>query len=567
MAAFDLVIRNGTVVDGTGIPGYRTDVGVRGDRIEFVGRIHEKGGTEIDADGHVVSPGFIDGHTHMDAHLFWDPLGTSSCWHGVTSVVMGNCGFTLAPSKDGERELVIRNLEGVEDIPGDVLEKGVPWEFERFREYLDAIDRLPKGINCAGYIGHSALRTWAMGERAFEQAASEEDLALMAAEMRDALQAGAVGFTTSRSGTHVTSDGRPIASRAARWEEVVALVGEMSKAGGGIFELSNESVISSPDDQARGEYTGRLRDLAVATGVPTTFGVTAYGGPHRSKALLELIDATADAGGQMFGQSLAMPMMVLYSFKTKLPFDGVPAWAEMRKLPLAEQAAVLRRPDDRKRLVDAVRNHPYGEGDQRVFKPDYELMLALQQPMGANPKVADLARARNADPVDVIIDLSLEKGFDQFFTIIFGNSDPDEVQRIVKHPRVVTTFTDSGAHVETFIYTSMHTRVLADWVRERQVLRLEEAIRMMTLVPATAWNFADRGLVREGFVADLNVFDPARVAPELPSAQPDLPGGVMRLTEKARGFLATVVSGEVVLRDGEPTGALPGKLIRRRNAS
>lgn len=210
MAAFDLVIRNGTVVDGTGVPGYRTDVGVRGDRIAFVGRIHEKGRTEIDADGHVVSPGFIDGHTHMDAHLFWDPLGTSSCWHGVTSVVMGNCGFTLAPSKDGERQLVIRNLEGVEDIPGDVLEKGVPWEFEHFREYLDAIDQLPKGINCAGYLGHSALRTWAMGERAFEHAATEEDLALMTAELRDALAAGAVGFTTSRSGTHVTSDGRPI---------------------------------------------------------------------------------------------------------------------------------------------------------------------------------------------------------------------------------------------------------------------------------------------------------------------------------------------------------------------
>lgn len=564
MADYDLVVRGGTVVDGTGMPGFRADVGVRGDRIVSIGRVRGRGRDEIDADGHVVSPGFVDGHTHMDAQVCWDRLGTSSCWHGVTTVVMGNCGLTLAPLKEDQRELLIRNLEGVEDIPGEALAQGVPWEWERFRDYLDFVDRTPKAINYAAYVGHSSLRTWAMGERAFEASATDDDVGAMAEELRDALAAGAVGFTTSRSGSHATSDGRPIVSRVAGWEEVVALVETMAAAGGGIFELANESVISSPDPDARGEYTDRLRDLAVATGVPTTFGVTAFGGPDRWKGLLALIDETAEAGGRMFGQSLAMDMSALYSFKVRLPFDSVPAWREFRSLPLSDQAGLLRRPDERRRLVEAAHDDSGGGDSSSVFKkPDYEQIFVLRHPVGPNPTVAESARERNTDPVDLMIDLSLESDFGQFFTRVAGNSDVDEVRAIVEHPRTVMTFTDSGAHVGQFLTASMHTHVLADWVRERQIFDLERAIRMMTLVPATAWGFADRGLVREGFMADLNVFDPARVEPDLPTAESDLPGGATRLVQKARGFRATVVAGDVVFRDGEHTGALPGRLIRR----
>lgn len=568
MAEYDLVIRGGTVVDGTGMPGQRTDVGVRGDRIAAVGRIRDRGDREIDADGHVVCPGFVDGHTHMDAQVCWDPLGTSSCWHGVTTVVMGNCGLTLAPLKDDQRELLIRNLEGVEDIPGEALAEGIPWSWEHFREYLDFVDRAPKGINYAGYVGHSALRTWAMGERAFDEPAADAELTAMADELRDALDAGAVGFTTSRSSSHAMPDGRPIASRAARWEELCALVDTMSSAGGGIFELAHESAVSSKDPEVRAEYTDRLRDLAVTTGVPTTFGITAFGDSDRWKELLALLDATTEAGGQMFGQSLAMEMSALYSFKVRLPFDSVPAWREIRGLPLAEQAELLRRPEERARLVKAAREHDYTAHGASVFStPDYDRIFVVRRAIGPNPTVASVARERDADPVETMIDLSLESDFEQFFCRVAGNSDPDKVRPIVEHPRTVMTFTDSGAHVGQFLTASMHTHVLADWVRERQFLGLEQAIRMMTLVPATAWRFADRGLVREGFVADLNVFDPDRVEPDLPVAEADLPGGATRLTQGALGFLATIVSGEVVFRDGEHTGALPGRLVRRSNAA
>jgi N-acyl-D-aspartate/D-glutamate deacylase len=253
MVMYDLVIRGGVVVDGSGGPRYRADVGVLHGRISRIGIIREKGREEIDAEDHVVSPGFIDGHTHMDAQVAWDPLGTSSCWHGVTSVVMGNCGFTLAPARADERHLVVRNLERAEDISAEAMAEGITWTWETYPEYLDALDRLPKGINYAGYVGHSALRTWAMGERAFEEQATPDDMAEMARQLRDALRAGAVGFTTSRTMNHLTADNRPVASRLASWGEVVALVEVMADAGGGIFEIANEDVRRA-DEAVQDEY-------------------------------------------------------------------------------------------------------------------------------------------------------------------------------------------------------------------------------------------------------------------------------------------------------------------------
>src|SRR5215813_10366210 len=292
---YDLVIRGGTVVDGSGLPGYRADVGVTSGRIARIGRtLRDRGRDEIDARGAVVAPGFIDGHTHMDAQVAWDPLGTCSCWHGVTTVVMGNCGFTLAPCRPDERHLVVRNLERAEDIPAEAMKAGIDWSWETYAQYLEALERWPKGINYAGYIGHSALRTYAMGERAFSEPATAADLAAMKRELADALAAGAIGFTTSRTRNHETSDRQPVASRVATWDEVRELVGVLGDLGAGIFEIAGEDTGRDPD-RAR-DYLGRLRDLAVETGVPVTWGMfSSRSAPDFWRPYFDLLDETARA--------------------------------------------------------------------------------------------------------------------------------------------------------------------------------------------------------------------------------------------------------------------------------
>src|SRR5881628_3342462 len=258
--SYDLVIKNGTVIYGSGLPRYRADVGVRHGRIVTIGRIRERARDVVDAEGQVVTPGFVDGHTHMDAQIFWDPLGTSSCWHGITSVVMGNCGFTLAPCAKENKHLVVRNLQRAEDIPPAAMEAGIEWGWTTFPEFLDCLDSLPKGINYGGYVGHSAVRTYVMGERAFEQAASEDDLKAMEREVRDAIRAGAIGFTTSRSPAHETPDGRYVASRLATWDEVRRLVGVMGELNAGLFEIAGEGVDRAPGDPGLRDYHVRLRD-------------------------------------------------------------------------------------------------------------------------------------------------------------------------------------------------------------------------------------------------------------------------------------------------------------------
>ncbi len=563
MTEYDLVIRGGVVVDGTGMPRRRADVAVTGRRIVAVGTVGGRGAREIDAEGHVVTPGFVDGHTHLDAQMFWDPLGSSSCWHGVTSVVMGTCGFSLAPSQRGRPQLVIDNLEKAEDIPAAALAAGVRFEWETFREYLDVLDRLPKGINTAVYVGHSALRTYVMGERAFIERAGADDLAAMARELEDGLAAGAIGFTTSRSEHHSTPSGAPVASRVAGWDEIEVLVGSMADAGGGVFELSNESVMTSPDRAGRAESMHRLRALAVSTGIPTTFGITTYGDPHRWQELLALLDDAARDGGQLWGQSSCQPSGAVYHYATWLPFDELPAWADVRSRPLDEQAALLRDPDVRHALVEAVGDRDFMLGKESVKTSFFERLVVMGHGGKLSRSVASVAAERGAHPVEAMIDLGLETGFDVLFFQPTSNDDPDDVKRILDHPRTVMTFSDAGAHVSQIINASLPTHLLSVWVRERQAFTLEHAVRMLTLVPSTLWGFADRGLVREGFVADLNVIDPDTVGECLPRVERDLPAAAARLTQRATGYRATVVGGEVVLDRGEHTGALPGTLLRR----
>ena len=559
---YDLLIKNGTVIDGSGLPRYRADVAVRHGRVTAIGRIREAAREVIDADGRVVTPGFIDGHTHMDAQVFWDPLGTCSCWHGVTTVVMGNCGFTLAPCGKAERHLVVRNLERAEDIAAEAMDAGIDWTWTTFPEFLDRVETLPKGINYAGYVGHSALRTYAMGERAFEKEASEDDLRTMERELRDAIRAGAIGFTTSRSPSHETPDRRPVASRLASWDEVRRLVGVMGEMNAGVFELAGERAGSDPDRLR--DYHVRLRDLAVETGRPVTWGLfSRREEPDLWRTYLALLEETAARGGRMFAQVHSRALAVVLSFKTTLPFDRLPVWRELRALPLEQQKQRLRDPELRRRLVEAARERDERRPIGAEARPaSYEWIFVMDTAEGPHRSVATVARERGIDPVEAIIDLALEKDLDRFFLQPIANENQEHALELIQHPRTVVTFSDSGAHVSQIMDASLQTHLLSHWVRAKQAIPLEQAVRMLSFEPATHWGFSDRGLIRVGMAADLLVFDPETIAPEMPEVVRDLPAGARRLTQRARGIAATVVNGEVVLRDGKPTGALPGQLLR-----
>jgi N-acyl-D-amino-acid deacylase len=559
---YDLVIRNGMVIDGSGLPRFPADIGVRHGRIAAIGRIRERAREVVDADGQAVTPGFVDGHTHMDAQIFWDPLGTCSCWHGVTTVVMGNCGFTLAPCGKSERHLVVRNLERAEDIAAEAMDAGIDWTWTTFPEFLDRVDALPKGINYACYVGHSALRTYVMGERAFETAATEDDLRAMERELRDAIRAGAIGFTTSRSPSHETPDRRPVASRLATWEEVRRLVGVMGEMNAGLFELAGERF--SGDPEGLRAYHVRLRDLAVESGRPVTWGLfSRRDDPEVWRTYLDLLEETAAAGGRMFAQVHSRALAVVLSFKTTLPFDRLPVWKDLRALPLDEQTRRLRDPDLRRRLVEAARQRDERRAIGAEPRPAaYEWIFVFDTAEGPHRSVADVARERGLDPVEAMIALALETDLERFFLQPIANENQAHALELIKHPRTVVTFSDSGAHVSQIMDASLQTHLLSHWVRAKQALTLEQAVRMLSFEPATHWGFADRGLIREGLRADLLVFDPETIAPEMPEVAHDLPAGARRLVQRARGISATVVNGEIVLRDGKPSGALPGQLLR-----
>ena len=512
--ALDLIVKNGMIVDGSGLPRYRGDVGVKDGKIAEIGRINGAATAEtVDAEGHVVTPGFVDVHTHMDAQIFWDPIGTSSCFHGVTSVVMGNCGFTLAPCRESEADLVIRNLERAEDISRAAMKAGIKWRWETFPEFLDVLDSLPKGINYAGYVGHCAIRTHVMGQRAFTDEATDDDLKAM---------------------------------------------------GAGMVEVAGEP--RGADSEKARRYYEDLGKLAIESGRPITFGLfNRRAIPGAWRTTFDIIERTCRQGGRMFAQVHSRALNVLLSFETQLPFDKWEMWRDMRKLPLSEQKQWLLDADKRRRLVE-IASKPY-EGPivrgAEARPPEWDWIYALTDMRGPYKSMADLARQKNTHPVDLMIDMALERDMKFFMIQPIANEDQAEALELMKHPRSVVTFSDSGAHVSQIMDSSLQTHLLSHWVRDKQAFTLEEAVKMITCDSATQFGFHDRGLLREGMAADIVVFDPATVGPRMPEVVCDLPAGAKRLRQKADGMRATIVNGQVLLRDNEPTGNLPGKLVRK----
>jgi N-acyl-D-aspartate/D-glutamate deacylase len=560
---YDLLVKNGTVIDGSGSPGYRADVGVVDGKIAAIGRINESAKQTIDADGHIVSPGFVDGHTHMDAQIFWDPIGSCSCYHGVTSVVMGNCGFTLAPCKQEDADMVFRNLERAEDLSRDAMLEGIDWRWETFPEFLDVIDELPKGINYAGYIGHSALRTYVMGERAFSDAASEDDVRNMQGLVKQAVQAGAIGFSTSRTFNHLTADDRPVASRIAEWDEVRAIVNAVGETGKGLFEIAGEAPGRDPERIA--EYHGRLRDLAVESGVPQTWGMfSVRAAPDLWRPYFDLLDETAAAGGRMFAQVHSRALSSLLSFESNTPFDNWEFWSEFRQLPLAEQAAKMRNPEIKAKLIEIARREYTGPRivGAEARPPEWDYIYPMDDMVYDKPSMAEIARGKGIHPVELMIDMALERDLKMFFRQPIANEDQAQVLDMMKHPRSVITFSDSGAHVSQIMDSSLQTHLLSYWVREKQAMTLEDAIKQITYNTATMWGLHDRGLLREGMAADLVVFDADTIGAKMPEVVHDLPSGAKRLKQTADGILNTVVNGEILLTNNDHSGAVPGRLLR-----
>jgi len=563
---YDLIIKGGTVVDGSGLAGYPADVAISDGMIAAIGDVNGEAANEIiDAEGHIVAPGFVDGHTHMDAQVFWDPIGTNSCWHGVTSVVMGNCGFSLAPCAEPDMDLVLNNLQMAEDISIDAMKAGIPWTWDSFPEYLDAVDELPKGINYSAYVGHSALRTHAMGERAMEETASDDDLATMKRELAASIQAGAIGLSTSRARVHRTPAGKPVASRLADWNEVEELTGVLSELGAGIMEFSRES--TDHDPEARKDEQARMKKLCVESGVPFTFGSSWY---HRNtpdvwRDQFAMVDDTIAAGGRMLIQGTATWNGSLRSFETATPYDMIPVWKEFRKKPLAEQEKDLRDPEIRAKLTEAVKNHTHSPDlslPNFYQRPvDWDWVYPLTQPLPPFLSITEIAKQRGVEPIDAFFDLALEHHLKLFFVQPSNNEDQDYVLTCIRHPHTAVTFSDSGAHVATTI-NPIHGHLLGHWVREKQAIPLETAVRKITYNIAAFFGLKGRGQLREGYHADVCIFDPDTISPTMPVLAHDLPAGAPRIIQKSDGILATVVNGEIFMRENEHTGALAGRLIR-----
>jgi N-acyl-D-amino-acid deacylase len=569
----DLIVKNGTIVDGSGMGRYRADVGVKDGRIVEIGRIRAPAQRVVDADGLIVAPGFIDGHTHMDAQVNWDPSGTCSCWHGVTTVIMGNCGFALAPCPPDQREWFARCLSAVEDIPLESMLCGIDWNWETFPEYLATVDKLPKALNYGAYIGHSALRMYTMGQRALSEAATDDDVARMVASVKEAIAAGAMGFSSSRAGTHVTPDDTPVASRIAEWSEIDALVGAMADLDAGIFQVGPD-VSSGP---AQRDFLARLRRVALESGRPVMFGTisTRQGDrPNSYRYQLDYLDDCVAAGARMFGQTTTKSISAIFSLKSYLMFDGLPAWQELRALPLAEQKRRLANPDIRRALIaDEARMKPRdnvfqggGAATTDPRKPDYGNLYAMKDVAWEDPTVASLAAKSGKHPVEVMIDLMVANE-NQVFVQPLVNESPDDILDMMRHPWTLTTFSDSGAHVCQEMGSSLQTHMLSYWVRAKQAFTLEQAVRKLTFDNAAAWELNDRGLIRTGFAADLVLFDAATIRPSMPTVESDLPGGARRLVQKAEGIAATIVNGAVAFENGVATGASGGVLLKGRGAA
>ncbi|RZT18083.1 N-acyl-D-aspartate/D-glutamate deacylase [Mycobacterium sp. BK558] len=569
----DLIIRGGTVVDGLGGEPFVADVAVSDGVVVAVGDVRETAAREIDATGLLVTPGFVDLHTHYDGQAIWSDRLTPSSAHGVTTAVMGNCGVGFAPCRPSDHDVLVDVMAGVEDIPGVVMVDGLPWHWETFPEFLDAVDARRRDIDVAAFLPHSPLRVYVMGQRGVDrEPATAEDLAMMRKLAAEAVQAGALGFASSRLTLHKSESGHPIPSYDAGYAEIEAIARGVDDAGGGLIQFV-------PDLMA-GDYEPALRtvfDVAADVGLPVTFtlAIGNAGDPFFLDALrmVEKANENVGVGGpQVTAQIFPRPIgLVLGLDLSGNPFVMYPSYQALADLPLAERVAEMRKPEVRERILTDT---PASDGHPLMFAAQaWNYMFPLGDPPNYEPSPSDSigarARARGVSPAEEAYDRLLDDDGHAMLLVTLANfrdGSLDTVAELIHRDDVVLGLGDGGAHYGMICDASFPTYMLTHWVRDRPTGRLTvaEAVRELTSVPAKVAGLADRGRIALGYKADLNVIDAAALRLHRPVVVNDLPAGGRRLDQSADGYVATIVSGEVIAENGAPTQARPGKLIRGR---
>jgi N-acyl-D-aspartate/D-glutamate deacylase len=561
----DLVIRGGTVIDGSGGAPRTADVAIDHGVIVAVGRVDDGARRTIDADGLLVTPGFVDVHTHYDAQVAWDPYVTPTSWHGVTTAIMGNCGVGFAPVRPAHRDWLISLMEGVEDIPAAVLSAGLPWGWESYGEYLDVLDRGGRAIDVGGMVTHAATRVYVMGERGADHRnlPTDDELAAMTDVVAAAIEAGAVGFSTSRSRNHKTRDGEPIASLNAAPRELLACAEGLRRAGRGLIEIAADFV----DNDVSSEFD-LFRALAERSGRPISLPMTPqHHQPERHQRLLALMQQARADGLQFSAQVPIRPVGVMIGLENRLhPFHATATYQSIVSLPLAQRLAELRRPDVRTRIIAEVRARPDA--------PDLSLTFVLAEPVDYEPdpaqSIAAVAHAAGTDPLEFLYDALVQGDGSSFFyrpANSYGDGNFDALGELLSSPLTVPGLGDGGAHCTLISDASNPTYMLTHWGRDRSRgarLPVELLVKWHAHDTAALFGLHDRGLVAAGKRADVNVidFDALRVRP--PEMAYDFPAGGKRLVQRADGYRATVVNGEVTYLDGVATGALPGRIVRLR---
>ena len=564
--AYDVLVKGGRIYDGSGLPSYLGDVAIKNGRIVETGRIGGEAKRVIQADGLAVAPGFIDFHTHLDAQLLWDPIATSSCFHGVTTVIPGNCALALAPCREKDREAILGSFERVEAMPLPALRAGVDWAWTTFSEYLSRL-RGRLGVNVAALMGHVALRQFVMGDAASERAATPPEIETMKGLLKEGVKSGALGFSTNQNPVHMYADGRPIPSRLATDEEIVELACALGEINQGAVQISRGSLgVSVP----MVETVQLFEKIAAESGRPVIWQSIAHrwDRPNEWRELLNLAAQSLAKGIQSYPLCNARLFNNRLTLKNAQVFDDLPTWKQILFLPIEERMKVFRDREVRRKL----RYEAVEEKKSSRFSRRWDLVYLIKAATPTNKhlekkSVAEIANIRGQDVIDAFLDLSLEEGLNTEFQTSSTNGDEQAVAEIIRSPFTLVGQSDAGAHLIYDAGFGYATRLLGYWIRERNVMSLEEGVRKLTFMVASIFGLRDRGLLRPGMAADLVLFDPATVRECEPEMVTDLPAGEKRLIQKAVGIEMTIVNGEMLVARGEHTGALPGRVLGNVNGA